>query len=125
MKFIYGFHPQNMKLLRRAGYGVTPRLLVRTPEETLLGRDIVGVSCLYRDVWHGRYCLLENSAELPFDTNATCHLVAAGVAASVLALSRTKARPGVYLTHELGGWMRAFRSLVEVHEYRTGRVEPA
>jgi hypothetical protein len=117
VKFIYGFHPENMKLIRAAGYDETPELLVRDAEVELKGQDIVGVSCRDGDTWYGRYCQMANSPDLPMDTNATCWLVAAGMAASVLALDLHEAKPGIYLTHEYPGWMNAFRSLVKVNEF--------
>ena len=86
---------------------------------SLVGRDIVGVACRYADddTWVGRYWELANSPRIPADTNATCILVAAGIVASGLHLEKAKVKPGVHLTHELRGWMRAFRSLVTVHSY--------
>jgi hypothetical protein len=116
VRFVYGFHPENMKLIRQAGYGFVPELLVRTPERRLFGRDAVGVSCLLGNQWVGRYCLLENSPELPCDTNATCWLVACGLVASCRVLAEETVQPGVHLTHELTGYLSAFRSLAEVRE---------
>ena len=117
VKFVYGFHPENMRLIRAAGYDVKPELLVRGPHEELIGRDIVGVACRFDDDWRGQYCLLENSPEIPLDSNATCALVAAGVAAAVKVLAEAPPKPGVYLTHELKGYAAAFREMVYVHEY--------
>jgi hypothetical protein len=116
-KFIYGFHPENMRLILEAGYDVKPELLLRSREEELIGRDIVGVACRFEDTWRGQYSLLDNSPAMPLDSNATCALVAAGVAASVSVLHDAAPRPGVYLTHELTGYMEAFRRLAQVHEY--------
>jgi homospermidine synthase len=116
-KFVYGFHPENMRLIRAAGYGVKPELLLRTGQEELIGRDIVGVACRFEDEWRGQYCLLENSPAIPPDTNATCALVAAGVAAAAMVLADGEPKPGVYLTHELKDYLRAFRTLAHVHEY--------
>jgi hypothetical protein len=118
VKFIYGFHPANMKLIRDGGYDQSPELLIRDAEMELKGQDLVGVACRDGDDWHGQYCRLANSSDLPFDTNATCWLVASGMTASVLALTNDASlKPGVYLTHELPGWMDSFRSLVKVNEY--------
>jgi hypothetical protein len=119
VKFVYGFHPQNMKLMRAAGYGWKPHVLVNEPQQPLVGRDIVGVACRYDDddSWVGQYCELKNSPYIPSGTNATCILVAAGVVASGLHLMRTRVAPGVHLTHELPGWMKDFRSLVQVRSY--------
>ena len=128
-KFVYGFHPENMKLIRAAGYGWRPHLLTNQEKMPLVGRDIVGVACRYveDDSWVGCYCELANTPEVPPDTNATCLLVAAGVVASALHLARGTMKPGIYLTHEVPGWMRAFRSLVKTHSYQVegGRVEKA
>ena len=44
-------------------------------------------------------------------------LVAAGVAASLLALGEGTSRPGVHLTHELEEFMPAFRSVTRVHQF--------
>ena len=118
-KFVYSYHPQNMKFMRAAGYGWQPRVLLQSPQLPLVGRDIVGVACQYLDDgWVGEYCLLENTAGIPPDTNATCWLVAAGVIASGVYLNQSRVQPGVYLTHELPGWMEALRSLVQVHSYK-------
>jgi homospermidine synthase len=117
VKFVYGFHPENMRLIRAAGYDVEPELLLRRPEEELIGRDIVGVACRFEDEWRGQYCLLENSPAIPLDTNATCALVAAGVAAAAMVLADSEPKPGVYLTHELKDYLRAFQTLAHVHEY--------
>lgn len=119
VKFIYGFHPENMRRIRAAGYGWKPELLVQDPARPLAGRDIVGVSCRYSDDHSsvGRYCVLENSPEVPCDTNATCMLVASGMVASALLLAQDGVPAGVHLTHELPGWLTAFRSLVPVQEY--------
>jgi hypothetical protein len=119
VKFVYGFHPRNMRLMRASGYGWKPHVLVNEQQRPLVGRDIVGVACRYDDddSWVGQYCELANSPYIPADTNATCILVAAGVIASGLHLTRTHVEPGVHLTHELPGWIKAFRSLVDVHSY--------
>ena len=119
VKFVYGFHKKNMDLMRAAGYGWEPHLLVQDGRRSLVGRDLVGVACRYADddTWVGRYSELANSPRIPADTNATCILVAAGVAASGLHLEKADVAPGVYLTHELPGWMEAFRSLVTVRSY--------
>lgn len=128
VKFIYGFHQKNMNLMREAGYGWKPHVLVQDPEEPLIGRDIVGVACRYDedDSWVGAFCDLSNSPAVPADTNATCILVAAGIVASGLVLKEGNLKPGVHLTHELGdGWMDAFRSLVDVYYYEldSGKLE--
>ncbi|MEI6235127.1 MAG: hypothetical protein WCT04_18880 [Planctomycetota bacterium] len=123
VKFIYGFHAENMKLIRGGGYNQSPELLIREPEMELHGTDYVGVAVRDGDTWYGQYCTFSNSPELPTDTNATCWLVASGMAASVLALAKTKTKPGVYLTHEMPGWMEAFRSLIKVHEYTVSAKE--
>ncbi len=96
VKFIYGFHPENMRLIREAGWGFEPELLLCGPGSVLRGSDIVGVSCRYADddARVGRYCRLANPAAMPADTNATCILVAAGVAASVLHLEKAKVCAG-------------------------------
>jgi hypothetical protein len=119
VKFVYGFHKKNMDLMRAAGYGWQPHLLVQDGQRSLVGRDLVGVTCRYADddTWVGLYCELANSPRIPSDTNATCILVAAGVAASGLHLEKANVKPGVHLTHELRGWMKAFRSLVTVRSY--------
>jgi len=120
VKFIYGFHEKNMNLMRQAGYGWKPHVLVQEPQQPLIGRDIVGVACRYGegDSWVGSFCDLANSPGVPADTNATCILVAAGIIASGVLLREGKVDPGVHLTHELGaGWMNAFRSLVDVYYY--------
>ncbi|MCX5682498.1 MAG: saccharopine dehydrogenase NADP-binding domain-containing protein [Planctomycetota bacterium] len=116
-KFIYGFHPENMRLIRAAGYDVKPELLLRHAQEELIGRDIVGVACRFEDEWRGQYCLLDNTPAIPLDTNATCALVAAGVAAAAMVLADGEPKPGVYLTHELKDYLRAFRTLTHVYEY--------
>ncbi|MGD0901249.1 MAG: hypothetical protein ABR915_25755 [Thermoguttaceae bacterium] len=118
-KFVYGFHPENMRLIRSAGYGWRPHLLVHDPVRPLVGRDVVGVACRYvaDDTWVGSYCQLANAPDAPPDTNATCHLVASGVIASAICLAQTRVKPGVYLTHEVPGWMKYFRGLADVHRY--------
>jgi len=118
VKFVYGFHAENMRRIRAAGYGWKPELLVQRADRPLVGRDIVGVSCRYNDdrSWVGRYCSLANSPDVPHGTNATCMLVAAGLVASAILIANGKPPAGVHLTHELPGWLSAFRSLVEVHE---------
>ena len=117
-KFVYGLHPENMKWIRRNSYDGKPTLLVGAPDQPIAGRDIVGVSCRYDEegLWRGQYCLLENSTATPPDTNATCLLVAAGIAASALVLVQHPPKPGVYLTHEVEGFMAAFRTLIPVHD---------
>lgn len=127
VKFVYGFHPENMKLIRAAGYGWRPHLLVHQDKRPLVGRDIVGVACRYidDDSWVGCYCELDNTPDIPPDTNATCLLVASGVIASALHLAKGKTKPGVYLTHEVPGWMKAFRSLVKVKTYEIDGDEVA
>jgi len=120
VKFIYGFHEKNMNLMRQAGYGWKPHVLVQHPQQPLIGRDIVGVACRYEedDSWVGSFCDLSNTPDIPADTNATCILVAAGIIASGVLLNEGNVDPGVHLTHELGdGWMNAFRSLVDVYYY--------
>jgi len=117
VKFVYGFHPENMRLIRAAGYDLEPELLLRQKHEELIGRDVVGVACRFEDEWRGQYCVLENSPILPLDTNATCALVAAGVAAAARVLCEGNPKPGVHLTHELKDYMRAFRTFAQVHEY--------
>ena len=47
----------------------------------------------------------------------TCILAAAGIVASAQLLVGGKVKPGVHLTHEVPGWMRSFRSFVEVQAY--------
>lgn len=121
-RFIYGFHKENMELIRAGGYCQNPELLIREQNCELQGEDIVGVSCRFDEEWAGAYCRMSNSNQLPLDTNATCWLVAAGITSSVLAL-QDNLQPGVYLTHEVPGWMSAFRSLVQVHEYRLSQEE--
>ncbi|MGD0089078.1 MAG: saccharopine dehydrogenase NADP-binding domain-containing protein [Planctomycetota bacterium] len=118
VKFVYAFHAENMQHIRRAGYGWKPELLLQQPGRPLVGRDIVGVSCRYDEdhSWEGRYCTLANSPAIPCDTNATCMLVASGIVASAMLLAEGKLPAGVHLTHELPGWMAAFRTLVEVHD---------
>jgi hypothetical protein len=119
VKFVYGFHPENMRLIRAAGYGWRPHLLLQDPARPLVGRDVVGVACRYLadDTWVGSYCQLANAADTPPDTNATCILVASGIVASALCLAQSQLPPGVHLTHEVPGWMKAFRTLAEVHGY--------
>jgi hypothetical protein len=118
-KFVYGFHKKNMELMRAAGYGWRPHLLVQNRNRPLVGRDLVGVSCRYHDddSWVGSFCKLANTPRIPDDTNATCILVAAGIVASGVLLQQEQVKPGVFLTHELEGWMKAFRSLVPVYSY--------
>jgi hypothetical protein len=120
VKFVYGFHPQNMRLIRAAGYGWRPHLLVDDPARHLVGRDVVGVACRYLDdeTWVGSYCQWENTPAIPPDTNATCLLVAAGIMASALSLAESRLPPGVHLTHEVPGWMKNFRTLADVHGYQ-------
>jgi hypothetical protein len=119
VKFVYGFHPENMRLIRAAGYGWRPHLLLQDPARPLVGRDVVGVACRYLDddTWVGSYCQLANAADTPPDTNATCILVASGLVASALCLAESQLQPGVHLTHEVPGWMKVFRKLVDVHGY--------
>ena len=119
VKFVYGFHPENMRLMREAGYGWKPFLLLQNDEKPLIGRDRVGVACRYidDDSWVGYYCDLENTPETPLDTNATCILVAAGIMASATLLVQGKVKPGVHLTHEVPGWMDSFRKFAKVQAY--------
>jgi homospermidine synthase len=119
-KFVYGFHPENMKLIRQAGYGWRPHLLLQDDRRPLAGRDRVGVACHYidDDSWVGAYCDLANTADVPLDTNATCILVAAGVVASAVLQMEGKVAPGVHLTHELPGWLEAFRRFAVVQPYQ-------
>ena len=125
VKFIYGFHPLNMRLMREAGYGWKPYLLRQEAKRPLVGRNIVGVACRYLadDSWVGSYCCLENTPEVPLDTNVTCLLVAAGVVASAVLLADGKVQPGVHLTHEVPGWMKSFRSFMEVQPYEINGAE--
>jgi hypothetical protein len=118
-KFVYGFHPENMRRIRAAGYGWRPHLLVQDPARLLVGRDVVGVACRYLadDTWVGAYCQLANTPDIPPDTNATCVLVASGVIASALCLAGGSVQPGVHLTHEVPGWMKSFRTLADVCVY--------
>jgi hypothetical protein len=118
-KFVYGFHPENMRLIRAAGYGWRPHLLLQDPARPLVGRDVVGVACRYLsdDTWVGAYCELVNTPDIPPDTNATCILVACGVVASAMHIAGGGLKPGVHLTHEMPGWMKSFRSLADVHSY--------
>jgi hypothetical protein len=119
VKFVYGFHPENMRRIRAAGYGWRPHLLVQDPARPLVGRDVVGVACRYLadDTWVGAYCQLANTPDIPPDTNATCILVASGVIASALCLAGGGLKPGVHLTHEVPGWMKSFRTLADVRLY--------
>jgi hypothetical protein len=117
VKFVYGFHPENMRLIREAGWGFKPELLLCAPGATLRGGDIVGVSCRYGDLWRGQYCRLDNTPATPVDTNATCMLVASGLAASLAVLDQDGLRPGVHLTHELEEFMPAFRSMAQVQSF--------
>lgn len=119
VKFIYGLHPENMNWIRKNSYGGKPDLLVCTPGKPLLGRDVVGVSCRYDDTgeWIGQYCVLDNTIDTPPDTNATCILVAAGIAAAARVVENGVAPVGVHLTHELPTYLDAFKALVPVHSY--------
>ena len=67
VKFVYGFHPENMKWIRRNSYDGKPDLLVHAPGQPIIGRDIVGVSCRYDDekLWHVQYCMLDNTPGTP------------------------------------------------------------
>jgi hypothetical protein len=117
VKFIYGFHPENMRLIREAGWGFEPELLLCRPQAALQGGDIVGVACQYGDLWRGQYCRLANTPAIPADTNATCVLVASGLVASLAVLGQDGVKSGAHLTHELEEFMPAFRSVTKVHEY--------
>ena len=117
VKFLYGFRPDNMKLIREAGYSYTPHLLLNEPGKVLTGRDIVGVSCRYDNGWDGQYCLLDNTPATPVDSNATCHLVACGVMSSAIAVANKKVPIGVHLTHEIDDWMDGFHTLADVKEF--------
>jgi hypothetical protein len=117
VKFLYGFHPRNMELLRQGGYSFVPELLLNAPGKVLKGRDIVGVSCQYDNEWQGMYCMLDNTPQTPVDSNATCHLVACGMMASAMCVAGGSLPVGVHLTHEVAGWMDAFRSLAEVRRF--------
>ena len=120
VKFVYGFHPENMKLIRAAGYGWRPHLLRQEENRPLMGRDLVGVACHYieDDSWIGYYCNWENTPDVPMDTNATCLLVASGVVSSAMLTATGQVKPGVHLTHEVPGWMKAFRSFAKVQAYQ-------
>jgi hypothetical protein len=126
-KFVYGFHPDNMKLLRSSGYSYKPILLLCDEQEKLIGGDIVGVSCRYDNDWYGQYVMLPNSASTPADTNSTCQLVAAGVAASLILIADKQVPPGAHLTHEVPNFTRTFSSLVKIHEFEIvgGKAAPA
>ncbi len=117
VKFVYGFHPENMRLLRAAGYNFKPHVLLCGENEKLLGGDVVGVSCRYDNDWYGQYCISNNSASTPPDTNETCLFVAAGVAASLLMIAQKRVPAGAHLTHEVNGFTEVFSSLVKVHEF--------
>jgi hypothetical protein len=125
VKFVYGFDPENMRLIRAAGYSFKPHMLVCGDREKLIGSDIVGVSCRYDDEWYGHYCHVHNGHDTPADTNVTCMLVAAGVAASLLLIARKCVPVGAHLTHELNDFTRVFSSLVKVHEFEivNGKAE--
>ena len=129
VKFVYGFHPQNMRLIREAGYGWKPYLLrqeekrpwrarhrwrrLPLPRRRLLGRILTAA-------WKTRPKSPRHERDLL--------LVAAGVVASAVLLADGKVPPGVHLTHEVPGWMDAFRSLRESpglrDRGRRARIEP-
>ena len=116
-KFVYGFHPQNMKLIRAGGYKFKPHVLLCGDTKKLIGGDIVGVSCRYEDEWYGHYVTVQNTPDTPADTNVTCMLVASGIAASLLLISHKRVPVGAHLTHEINDFTQVFSSLVKVHEF--------
>ena len=116
-KFIYGFHPENMTLMRKASGNLEVNLLRQSKDNPLRGGDVVGVSCRFDGHWRGAYCHLDNSPAIPLDTNSTSMLVASGIAAAIMVLDNNHVPPGVHLTHELENYVPAFRSLVPVHDY--------
>lgn len=116
-KFIYGFHPENMTLMRKASGNLEVNLLRQAKDNLLRGGDVVGVSCRFDGHWRGAYCHLDNSPGIPLDTNSTSMLVASGIAASIMVLSNNHVPPGVYLTHEIENYMPAFRALMPVHGF--------
>jgi hypothetical protein len=117
VKFVYGFHPDNMKLLRSSGYSYKPILLLCDEQQKLIGGDIVGVSCRYDNDWYGQYVVANNSASTPADTNSTCQLVASGVAASLMMMAGKQVPPGAHLTHEIPNFTQMFASLVKLHDF--------
>ena len=116
-KFVYGFHPENMTLIRKASGNLEVTLLRQAKDQFLRGGDVVGVACRFDGHWRGAYCHLDNSPTIPLDTNSTSMLVASGVAASISVLKNNHVPPGVHLTHEIGNYAPEFRSLVPVHDY--------
>ena len=116
-KFIYGFHPENMSLMRQASGKLEVKLLRQAKNHPLSGGDMVGVSCRYENHWRGAYCQLDNTPATPLDTNSTSILVASGIAASMITLKNEHVAPGVHLTHEIENYTEAFRSLIPVHNY--------
>jgi hypothetical protein len=122
-KFIYGLHPENMKLIRKASGNLEVSLLRQSQAGLLRGGDMVGVACRFDGHWRGAYCHLDNSPAIALDTNATSVLVASGIAASVSVLANNHVPHGVHLTHEVENFMPAFRSLVPVHNYEM-RADP-
>ncbi len=116
-KFIYGFHPENMTLMRKASGNLKVNLLRQAKDTPLRGGDFVGVSCRFDGHWRGAYCHLDNTPATPLDTNATSILVASGIAAAMIVLKNNHITPGVHLTHELENYVPAFRSLIPVHDY--------
>lgn len=116
-KFIYGFHPENMTLMRKASGNLKVNLLRQAKDVHLKGGDVVGVSCRFDGHWRGAYCHLDNSPAIPLDTNSTSMLVASGIAAAIIVLKNNHVGPGVHLTHELENYVPAFRSLVPVREF--------
>ncbi len=116
-KFIYGFHPENMALMRKASGNLKVNLLRQAKDNPLRGGDFVGVACRFDGHWRGAYCHMDNSPKIPLDTNSTSVLVASGIAAAVRVLADNHIPPGVHLTHEIEGYVPAFRSLVPVHDY--------
>lgn len=116
-KFIYGFHPENMTLMRKASGDLEVNLLRQAQHNVLRGGDIVGVSCRFDGHWRGAYCHLDNSPAIPLDTNSTSVLVASGIAASIMVLCNDRVAPGVHLTHEIEDYISAFRALMPVHDY--------
>ncbi len=122
-KFIYGFHPENMALMRKARGNLKFNLLRQAKDAPLRGGDVVGVSCRFNGLWRGAYCHLDNTSATPLDSNATSILVASGIAAGMILLKNNQVAPGVHLTHELEDYVPAFRSLLPVYDYEMSAEE--
>jgi hypothetical protein len=118
-KFLYALHPDNMAYWSKLWNSDELSLLMKRQYDPLTGSDTVGVSLKYESSIEHAWVQKSNSdADIPIDSNATCWLVAAGIAASVRALLAGNLEAGVFTPDQVDGWTRYF-PMVERLSWRT------